>query len=52
LLNFEQKQNHKNVAQQMLAEATYDSEILKAIITCDETWVYGYDIETKVQPSQ
>ena len=26
--------------------------MLKKIITDDETWVYGYDIETRVQSSQ
>jgi len=25
---------------------------LKDVITGDETWVYGYDVETKVQSSQ
>jgi len=28
-----------------------DAELSK-IITADETWVYGYDPETKQQPSQ
>ena len=26
-----------------------DSDLLKKIITGDETWVYGYDIKTKPQ---
>jgi hypothetical protein len=29
-----------------------DSELLSKIITDDETWAYGYDPETKQQPSQ
>jgi len=29
-----------------------DAELLSKIITGDETWVYGYDPETKQQPSQ
>jgi hypothetical protein len=29
-----------------------DAEHLSKIITGDETWVYGYDPETKQQPSQ
>jgi hypothetical protein len=29
-----------------------DPEFLKTLITGDETWVYGYDPETKVQKSQ
>jgi len=29
-----------------------NENFLKNIITGDETWVYGYDVETKVQSSQ
>jgi hypothetical protein len=29
-----------------------DAELLSKIITADETWVYGYDPETKQQSSQ
>jgi hypothetical protein len=29
-----------------------DPEFLKTVITGDETWVYGYDLETKVQSLQ
>ena len=29
-----------------------DPDVLKKVISCDESWVYGYDIETKAQPSQ
>jgi hypothetical protein len=36
----------------MLECANGDPEILKTVITGDETWVYGYDLETKVQSSQ
>jgi hypothetical protein len=25
---------------------------MKRIITSDETWVYGYNVETKIQSSQ
>jgi hypothetical protein len=32
--------------------ANGDPEFLKTVITGDETWVYGYDPETKVQSSQ
>jgi len=32
--------------------ATSDSSFLENVITGDETWVYGYDPETKVQSSQ
>jgi hypothetical protein len=29
-----------------------DENLLKRIITSDETWVYGYEVETKMQSSQ
>ena len=29
-----------------------DPDLLKKVITGDESWVYGYDIETKAQSSQ
>ena len=48
LLNFEQKQRRMKVAQESLNEVNGDAELLKRIITGDETWVYGYDIETNL----
>ena len=36
----------------MLDLANHDPEFIKTIITGDETWVYGYDPETKFQSSQ
>ena len=47
LLNFEQKQRCMDVAQQMLM-----TFYVQKVITGDESWVYGYDIETKAQSSQ
>ncbi|XP_050684031.1 histone-lysine N-methyltransferase SETMAR-like [Leptidea sinapis] len=52
LLNFEQKQRRVEVAQELLNEVTNDAELLKRVITGDETWVYGYDVETKAKSSQ
>ena len=52
LLNFEKKQRRMEVAQESLNEVNNDAELLKRIITGDETWVYGYDVETKSQSSQ
>ena len=40
------------VAQESLNKVNDDAELLKRIITGDETWVYGYDVETKSQSSQ
>ena len=49
LLNFEKKQCRMDIAQNMLATFNDDSDLLKKVITGDESWVYGYDIETKAQ---
>jgi hypothetical protein len=35
-----------------LDHTSEDENFLKRIITGDETWVYGYDVETKIQSSQ
>ena len=47
LQNFQQKQRRMNIAQEMLTPFHDDPELLKKVITGDESWVYGYDIETK-----
>ena len=52
LLNFEQKQCRMDIAQKMLTTFNDDPDLLKKLITGDESWVYGYDIETKAQSSQ
>ena len=36
----------------MLTTFSDDPDLLKKGITSDESWVYGYDIETKAQSSQ
>jgi histone-lysine N-methyltransferase SETMAR len=40
------------VSQELLNQANKDENFLQNIITGDETWVYGYDVETKAQSSQ
>jgi hypothetical protein len=35
-----------------LNHASKDGNFLKRIITDDETWVYGYNVEMKMQSSQ
>ena len=52
LLNFEQKQRHMDNAQEMLATFNDYTDLLRKVMTGDETWVYGCDIETKAQSSQ
>ena len=52
LLNFDQKTRRKTIAQEMLNDVNDDSDLLQKVITGDESWVYGYDVETKAQSSQ
>jgi len=52
LLTMEQKQFHLEVSQDMLDYANSDPEFLNIVITGDESWVYGYNPETKAQASQ
>jgi len=52
LLTDDQKENRVEISQEMLANANGNENFLKNIITGDETWVYEYDIETKMQSSQ
>jgi len=40
------------IAQESLNEVNTDAELLKRIITGSETWVYGYEVESKSQSSQ
>ena len=51
LLNFEQKQRRTDITQDMLSTLNEDPDLVKMSID-DESWVYGYDIETKVQTYQ
>ena len=50
LQNFEQKQRRLDI--EILPAFTDDPDLLKKVITGDESWVYGYDIETEFQSSQ
>ena len=40
-----------DIAQEMLTMFNDDPDLLKKIITGDESWAYDYDIATKVQSS-
>jgi histone-lysine N-methyltransferase SETMAR len=51
LLTDEQKANRVMVSQELFDRSNADEKLLKNVITGDETWVYGYDIETKAQSS-
>ena len=52
LLNFDEKNRRMTIAQEMLNEVNEDPDFLKRVITGDESWVYGYDVETKAQSPQ
>ena len=49
---FEQKQRRLDIAQDMLATFNEDPEFHKKIMTGDESWLYGYDIEIKAKSFQ
>jgi len=44
--------NCVNISQELLDCVSVNENFLKTIVTGDETWVYGYDIETKAQSSR
>ncbi|XP_025262232.1 protein GVQW3-like [Camponotus floridanus] len=52
LLNFDQKQRRVDIAQELLNAVNDDPDLFKRVITGDESWVYGYDVEIKAQSSQ
>ncbi|UYV75280.1 hypothetical protein LAZ67_12003281 [Cordylochernes scorpioides] len=52
LLICDQKQHRMNIANEMLDSVRDDPNLLQRIITGDEAWVYGYDVENKAQSSQ
>ena len=52
LLTTEQKDLCSEIAQDNLEMGCHDENVLKKVITGDESQVYGYDPETKQQSSQ
>ena len=50
LLTDDQKENRVEI--KLLANANGNENFHKNIITGDEMWVYGFDVETKMQSSQ
>ena len=46
------KQERLSISVELRDRAASDSSFLRNVITGDETWVYGYDPETRVQSSQ
>jgi transposase len=52
VLTEDQKANRVNISQELLHRVSVDENFLKTIVTGDETWVYGCDVETKAHSSQ
>jgi len=52
MLTDDQKENHFEICQEVLANANGNENVLNNIITGDEMWVYVYDVESKMQLSQ
>ena len=47
VLTEDQKANCVNISQELLDHVNIDENFLKNIVAGDETWAYGYDVETK-----
>ena len=52
LMTSDQQAQRVQVCQDLLDHSKNYKEFLSKIMTGDESWVYGYDVETKVQSSQ
>lgn len=48
-LTQEQKDNRKDICSDIVARLADDPDLLTNVITCDETWIFQYDPETKRQ---
>lgn len=48
----DQKENRGNISKELLDHTNIDENFLENIVTGDETWVCGYDVEIKMQSSQ
>ncbi|KAG8281158.1 hypothetical protein J6590_064628 [Homalodisca vitripennis] len=46
-----EKQLRIEIAQDMLDSANSNSDFLNTVITGNESWIYGYDPETKIEPT-
>jgi len=51
LLSYDQKALRVSVCKELKQQARDDSNFISNITTSDETWVYGYETETKQQSS-
>ena len=49
VLSEEQKERRHNDSREMVEFIDSDPEVLEALVTCDESWIYCYDPESKRQ---
>ena len=49
LLRPDQKERRKELCADILQQIYADPDLLKKVVTCDETWIFQYDPETKRQ---
>ena len=52
VLREDQKERHCHDSREMVELINSDPAVLDALVTCDESWIYCYDPETKKQSSQ
>jgi len=52
VLTVEQTQQRLSISLELRDRASSDSSFLGNVIMGDETWIYGYDSETRVRSSQ
>ena len=46
------EERHRHDSREMLKLINSDPTVLDALVTCEESWIYCYDLETKRQSSQ
>ena len=52
VLREDQKERRCHDSREMVELINSDPTVLDALVTCDESWIYCYDPETKIQSSQ
>jgi histone-lysine N-methyltransferase SETMAR len=52
ILIADQKQQHVNICKELHVISSNDANFLPRVISGDESWIYSYDPETKLQSSQ
>jgi hypothetical protein len=52
VLSYEQKERRKELCLDLLQCAENEPDLLNSVFTCNETWIFTYDLETKRQSMQ